>query len=294
MEVQERCTGRSRTVRLEGAVDWMLTLGQSTDRGLVRARNEDYVGAFTPEDQGASPDRGHLFVVADGMGGLDHGHLASRLAGESLRDFYYAREAPSELDKALQSGVLFANWTVFQEGRRSASQRGMGSTLTALAVRDRTAYLAHVGDSRAYLVNGRRIRQLTVDHSRVADLLERGVITEIEAENHPDAHIVLRALGIGSEIEVDIIGPLELRLGDRVVLCTDGLSRLVKPEEIRRLSSGFSPQEACERLVARAKTRGGFDNITVQIIAADSRERTTGLAARLGRVLRALLTRVRP
>jgi serine/threonine protein phosphatase PrpC len=260
----------------------------------VRTRNEDFMGAFAPEDQGASPERGYLFVVADGMGGLDDGDLASRLAVESIRDSYYAQEGPSALDKALRSGVLFANRTVLRQGQRRGSLRGMGTTLTALVVRDSTAYLAHVGDSRAYLVNGRRIRQLTADHSRVGDLLQRGVISEIEAENHPDAHIVLRTLGIGPDIEVDIVGPLELRLGDRVVLCTDGLSRLVKPEEIRRFSVELPPQEACERLVARAKTRGGFDNITVQIIAANPRERPTGLATRLGEAVRALLSRVRP
>ena len=269
---------------------WTLALGQSTDPGLVRSRNEDYAGAFAPADAGAAPDRGHLFVVADGMGGLEAGDVASRLAGESLRDFYYSPDAPAEPDQALRSGVRFANHTVYQAGPRG--RRGaMGTTLTALVIRAGVAYLAHVGDSRAYLVNGRRIRQLTADHSRVAVLVARGVISETEAEHHPDAHIVLRALGIGAEVDVDAIGPLRLRPADRLVLCTDGLSRLVKAEEIRRLSEGFPPQEACDRLVACARARGGFDNITVQIVAAQTAEGRIGLAASVGRALRAWLRR---
>jgi len=275
------------------AVEGTLAVGQSTDRGLVRARNEDYVGAFAPVDRGASPDRGRLFVVADGMGGLDRGDLASRLAAESVRDFYYSGEAPPEPHRALRSAVVFANEVVYQESQRISSRRGMGTTLTVLVVRGGTAYLAHVGDSRAYFVDGRRIRQLTADHSRVGDLLERGIITEADAENHPDAHVILRAVGIGPEIDVDTIGPLALRPGNRVVLCTDGLSRLVKAGEIRKVSAERSPQEACERLVARARARGGFDNITVQIIAVSPREPTRGLAAGLGRAVRAFLTRVR-
>jgi serine/threonine protein phosphatase PrpC len=269
-------------------VDWMPVVGQATDPGLVRARNEDYVGAFAPADLGSPADRGHLFLVADGMGGLEAGDLASRLAGESLREFYYSPDAPPEPGEALRSGVCFANRRVYETARR-ASRRGMGTTLTALVVRDASAYLAHVGDSRAYLVGGGRIRQLTADHSRVAVLVERGVISESDAENHPDAHIVLRALGVGSRVDVDVVGPLRLRPRDRLVLCTDGLSRLVKPEEIRRLSEDYPAQEACERLVACARARGGFDNITVQIVRARAPERRPGLTARAGQAVRSWL-----
>jgi PPM family protein phosphatase len=242
-----------------------VTFAHLTDIGRVRARNEDSLGAFEPDDPELLRSRGRLFVVADGMGGLARGDVASRLAVETLRDTYYEAERLEPLPEALRVSVRIANDAVYRESRLAAGQAPMGTTLTALVIRDHDAYLAHVGDSRAFLVRGRQIRQLTEDHSLVAELVRNGVLSPAEAEHHPSAHVVLQALGIAEDVTIDVQGPLSLHSGDTLVLCTDGLTRQVKPHEIRRLAER-PPRRACEQLVSLANERGGPDNITLQLI----------------------------
>ncbi len=151
---------------------------------------------------------------------------------------------------------------VYRESRVAAGEKPMGTTLTALVIREHEAFLAHVGDSRAFLIRGREIRQLTEDHSLVAELVRDGVLSATEAEHHPSAHIILRALGLAEDVTFEVQGPLALRSGDTLVLCTDGLTRQVRPDEIRRLAESQPPRRACEGLVALANERGGPDNIT--------------------------------
>jgi PPM family protein phosphatase len=242
-----------------------VTFAHLTDMGRVRQRNEDSLGAFEPDDAALLESRGRLFVVADGMGGHARGDVASRIAVETLRDTYYEPQRSEPLPEALRVSVELANEAVYRESRLSAGEQ-MGTTLTALVIRDRDAFLAHVGDSRAFLVRGRQIRQLTEDHSLVAELVRDGVLSSAEAEHHPKAHVILRALGIGEHVAVEVQGPLALRSGDTLILCTDGLTRQVRPQEIRRLAQIRPPSRACERLVSLANERGGPDNITLQLI----------------------------
>lgn len=243
-----------------------VTFAHLTDIGRVRTRNEDSVGAFEPGDPELLRSRGRLFVVADGMGGLARGDVASRLAVETLRDTYYETERSEPLPEALRVSVQIANDAVYRESRLAAGEARMGTTLTALVIRDHDAFLAHVGDSRAFLVRGRQIRQLTEDHSLVAELVRDGVLSPTEAEHHPSAHVVLQALGLAEDVTIDVQGPLSLHSGDALVLCTDGLTRQVKPQEIRRLAESRPPGRACEQLVSLANERGGPDNITLQLI----------------------------
>lgn len=243
-----------------------VTFAHLTDAGRVRTRNEDCHGAFEPDDPELLRSRGRLFVVADGMGGHERGDVASRLAVETLRDTYYDAGRSEPLPDGLRVAVRIANEVVYRESRLTASETPMGTTLTALVIRDHDAFLAHVGDSRAFLVRGRQIRQLTEDHSLVAELVRDGVLSATEAEHHPSAHVILRALGLSENVMIEVQGPLPLRRGDTLVLCTDGLTRLVKPHEIRRLAGSRSPRRACERLVSLANERGGPDNITLQLI----------------------------
>jgi protein phosphatase len=243
-----------------------VTFAHLTDIGRVRARNEDSLGAFEPDDPQLLRSRGRLFVVADGMGGHARGDVASRLAVETLRDAYYEPERSEPLPDALRASVLIANAAVYRESRAAGGDSPMGTTLTALVIRDRDAFVAHVGDSRAFLVRGRQIRQLTEDHSLVAELVRGGVLSATEAEHHPSAHVILKALGLAEDVEIEVRGPLALRSGDMLVLCTDGLTRQVKPPEIRRLAGIRPPRRACERLVSLANERGGPDNITLQLI----------------------------
>ncbi len=251
--------GESRRVAI-------VTFAHLTDIGRVRARNEDFLGAFEPDDPELLRSRGRLFVVADGMGGHTRGDVASRLAVQTLHDAYYGAQRPEPLPEALRVSVQIANEAVYRESGVAAGQEPMGTTLTAMVIRDRDAFLAHVGDSRAFLMRGRQIRQLTEDHSLVAELVREGVLSATEAENHPSAHVVLRALGLAQHVAIEVQGPLPLRGGDTFVLCTDGLSRQVKPHEIRRLAESQAPHRACEELVSLANERGGPDNITLQLI----------------------------
>ena len=256
-----RRAGRAATV----------TFASLTDIGRVRARNEDFLGAFEPDDPVLLPSRGRLFVVADGMGGLARGDVASRVAVEALRAAYYAPGRSESLPDSLRVSVQIANEAVYRESRLAGGDEPMGTTLTALVIRDHDAFLAHVGDSRAFLVRGRQIRQLTEDHSLVAELVRGGVLSKTEAEHHPSAHVILRALGLAEEVEIEVQGPLSLRSGDALALCTDGLTRKVQPDEIRRLARIRPLRRACEKLVSLANERGGPDNITLQLIRFGSR-----------------------
>jgi PPM family protein phosphatase len=237
-----------------------------TDVGRVRSRNEDALGAFEPDDPVLLQSRGRLFVVADGMGGHARGDVASRLAIETLRDAYYEAGRSEPLPEALRRSVQIANDAVYRESQGAGGEAPMGTTLTALVIRDRDAFLAHVGDSRAFLIRGRQIRQLTEDHSFVAELVRGGVLSSTEAEHHPSAHVITRALGLADSLTVELQGPLALRTGDTLLLCTDGLTRQVKPQEIRNLAGIRALRGACERLVSLANARGGSDNVTVQLI----------------------------
>jgi protein phosphatase len=248
-----------------------VTFAHLTDVGRVRARNEDFLGAFEPEDPELLRSRGRLFVVADGMGGHTRGDVASRLAVQTLHEAYYDTRRSEPLPEALRASVQIANEAVHRESGVAAGQEPMGTTLTALVVHDHDAFLAHVGDSRAFLIRGRQIRQLTEDHSLVAELVREGVLSPTEAEHHPSAHVVLRALGLAQDVAIEAQGPLPLRSGDMLVLCTDGLTRQVRPHEIRRMAEGQAPHRACEGLVSLANERGGPDNITVQLIRFGAR-----------------------
>jgi protein phosphatase len=243
-----------------------VTFAHLTHTGRVRTRNEDCLGAFEPENPEVLKARGRLFVVADGMGGHAHGDVASRLAVDTVHDVYYDPARTEPLPDALRIAVHAANEVVFRENKASGSEPPMGTTLTALVIHEHNAFLAHVGDSRAFLARGREIRQLTEDHSLVGELVRSGVLSATEAEHHPSAHVILRALGLAEDVALEIQGPLPLRRGDLLVLCTDGLTRRVAPHEIRWTAGTRSPRRACERLVSLANERGGPDNITVQLI----------------------------
>lgn len=257
-----------------------VTFASLTDAGRVRARNEDCLGAFAPDDPDLLRRRGRLFVVADGMGGHARGDVASRLAVDTVRTAYYEDDHDGELLRALGASVERANEVLYGENAGLGGRATMGTTLTAVVIREGEAFVAHVGDSRVYFVRRREIRQLTEDHSLVSDLVRRGVLSAAEAEHHPSAHVISRAVGTSSAVPVELSGPLPLLGGDTLVLCTDGLSRLVAPGEIRRLAARRAPRLACQRLVALANRRGGPDNITLQVIRiGPSRHVLTAAAA---------------
>lgn len=223
-----------------------------TDIGRARERNEDSYLARNP-----------LFAVADGMGGHRGGNVASALAVETLSRFPLPERAAIAV---LVEGVKRANEQVLERGTADSDLRGMGTTVTALlADRDR-AYLAHVGDSRAYLFRDGELQQLTEDHTLVQRMVREGRITAEEAGRHPQRSVVTRALGVGEDVPVDEL-TLDLHPSDRILLCTDGLTSMVDREAILAiLESEAELQAACDRLVDAANEAGGDDNITVVLL----------------------------
>ncbi len=238
----------------------ILKAAAATDVGMRRRGNEDRY-ALAPEVG--------LYLVADGMGGHTAGQVASELAAESsVRAIEHLQGATSSLSERLRAAVTSANRTIFQTAQQNPEYAGMGTTVVAILAEGERAALAHVGDSRAYLVRGGRIRQLTDDHSIVGELLRRNEISETAAKEHPHRHVLTRALGVREVVEPDLaeITPQD---GDQFVLCSDGLTGHVDDHEIAKVVSELDDlQESCDALVDLANHRGGEDNITVVVAQA--------------------------
>jgi protein phosphatase len=237
-----------------------LAIGASTDTGNLRGQNEDSHIAEL-----------NLFAVADGMGGHNAGEVASAMAIEHLRGVALTGVASAE---AFAQVVRDLNSAIYASATSTTDQRGMGTTLTAaalLAPTDNVAQpsqivIANVGDSRTYLLRAGELRQLSVDHSYVQELVTEGLLTVEEAHTHPRRNIVTRALGIDSQVSVDT-WTIPMFDGDRFMLCSDGLVDEVPLDEITELMQEHSaPQQIAERLVTAAKRHGGRDNITVIVI----------------------------
>jgi len=248
-----------------------------TDVGRARVNNED---AFTIrdlatgekiEESGAQQaidvlDHGVLLALSDGMGGAEAGEVASALVLESLHAAL-ASGAPAKgaIDEQLEAAVLRANQQVL-EAARSENRRGMGATLTALFVRGDEAYIAEVGDSRAYLLRNGRLRQITRDQSLVQLLVDQGVMSPEEARTSTNKNVILQAVGLSSDVRV-AIARLRLRRGDRVLLCSDGVSNAISDAELLQIVAQSDPRNACQTMIALANDRGGDDNQTA--IVAD-------------------------
>ncbi|NLI00851.1 MAG: Stp1/IreP family PP2C-type Ser/Thr phosphatase [Chthonomonadales bacterium] len=239
-------------------------LGLKTDLGAVRENNEDKAEFYEPNDAGVLASRGALYVVADGMGGHAAGQIAAELAIKKVLSEYYDGTADSP-GQALLDAFEVANEHVRSVARAIPGRSGMGTTLTALALVEDQAVLCHVGDSRAYLIRGDQIRQVSEDHSWVAEQVRAGALTEAEAESSPYRNVITQCIGPLAEIAPDI-SAVETQPGDRWLLCTDGLTGHVADHELLAVASGQSPSEACRRLVELANSRGGRDNITVMIV----------------------------
>ncbi len=264
-----------------------IQVGARTDLGRVRSNNEDSFKLVPELD---------LFILSDGMGGEAHGEVASHLAVESIAahcqesgqkpDVPYLvspRQDLNEKTNRLASAVQLANKMIYESAQKHPAQRGMGATVVAIWINDQRLSVAHVGDSRVYLLRSGEFQQVTDAHSLVAEQVRRGILTKEQAESSDMQSVLIRALGIEPEVQVDADEHL-LMEGDVLVLCSDGLSRMVSDIEIAStLLSHNGMQSAADRLIELANEYGGEDNVSVVLVRVEPRPE--GLLARVWRWL---------
>jgi len=259
----------------------LLIIGTSTHPGKQRETNED---SFCVLTGGAAPAGANaVLAVADGMGGHAAGEVASRLAVLRLAEeltsarvhttaAWSAEHVAALLEGAVRDANDFVHCAAESQGRR-----GMGTTLTAVLVAGLSAIVAHVGDSRAYLLRDGELSRLTEDHSWVAEQVATGILTREQAAQHPRRNVITRAIGASREVRVDM-AVVELRVGDRLLISTDGVHGVVPEEELRTIVGDNLPQQASDRLIERANELGGPDNSTAIVALVEPPEATTGSA----------------
>lgn len=235
-------------------------VGEGTDRGRVRDENQDATVFFRTSD-----DVWTLLIVCDGMGGHAGGSQASAIASEAVGQGFADLVETIGPVNALRDSIKAANRQIIHFAERNTELRGMGTTCAVLAVSGNKAYIAHVGDSRVYRIRPQSVEQITKDHSYVQQMMDKGLLSPEQANQHPDANRLMRCLGGESDVDIDVIGPEPVLAGDRYLLCSDGLWGQVSAIEIAAMSMAFSAQDAVNRLINLANERGGPDNISVQI-----------------------------
>jgi len=250
-----------------------LSFAMRSDPGEVRPHNEDFCAGYVPTIPDDAWEHGPIFVVADGLGGHAAGEVASRLATETVVAGWRRTKTPAPRP-ALRDVVRAANTAVYDASLESG-RRGMGTTVTALTLNGHEALLAHVGDSRAYLVRKGACRQLTSDHSRVGEMLRMKLLTPEQAANHPARSQLTRSLGGDPTVQVDVV-TADVAEGDTFVLCSDGLWDSVSRQELADIAGRIggdtvaTPVEAADMLVDLALKRDAPDNVTVVVVHVTS------------------------
>ena len=234
-----------------------------TDIGKLRDMNQDSFYISSPED------KIQLFIVADGMGGYKGGEIASKLAIETSRKYIINNFDLIEHDREsilnlIKSAIEYANLVVFEKAKEDPELANMGTTIDVCLILQNKVYIGHVGDSRVYRKRKDFFRKLTIDHSYVQKLVSDGTITKEEAYNHPKKNMLIKAIGCSTFVEPDVIVKGFLK-DDVLLMCSDGLTNMVKDEEIARVI-GEDPVNACNKLINMANDNGGIDNITAVII----------------------------
>ena len=266
-----KCANQVKTAQTQNVnnVSFRYITATRSDPGCVRTRNED---SFAVERvaNALSNDTDLLLMVADGMGGHNGGQEASRLAVSVVQADYRKAQGQS-VKLALFHAFIAANQAIYSAAQANADLRGMGTTGTAIAIRQNRLSFAHVGDSRLYRLRQGVMEQLSEDHTLIHAMIKDGLLNEEQASNHPDRHIIIRALGTRPTVDVMVSQTEEpVQEFDTYLLCSDGLHDLVSPEEIKSHLQTYPPSEACDQLVVLAKSRGGHDNITVIILQAQN------------------------
>ena len=234
-----------------------------TDVGKLREINEDFY--YIPNEE----DEVQVFILADGMGGYNGGEVASRLATTTALSYIKSNfeNTPKEKEDILnliKSAMEYANMIVYEKSNEEKELEGMGTTLEVCLIHNNKAYIGHIGDSRIYRIRKEFIRKLTHDHSYVQNLVKDGTITEEEARNHPKKNMLMKALGCTAFVEPDVTAKGFIK-DDIILMCSDGLSNMLKDEEIYEIIREEG-ENAAEKLVEKANEKGGYDNITAIVI----------------------------
>lgn len=265
-------------------------IGRVSDAGRSGKNNEDSADTFqarlrTQQNGSALEAPLHVAVVADGIGGNVAGEMASRTAVDTIKDFFRGKEFMAVPDR-LTEAIIAANQQIYERAAADPTLSGMGTTVVAAVIAENRLYVAHAGDSRAYLSRNGQLYRLTLDHTWAQEAIEAGRLTPAQAKDHPNRHVIKRFLGISESVDVDSImidinhGALDpeqihtwpktnailLQPGDSVILCSDGLTDVVDDERIAATVNRYAPQEAAQRLVDQANKAGGPDNITVVVV----------------------------
>lgn len=259
-------------------INWETCLAHAkeTDVGMRRSNNQDSHRVQLAADVPTYLERGHLFVVADGMGAHAAGEYASKIAVEHIPHIYHKHRDRSP-PEALVQAVIEANSEIHRRGEANSEFHNMGTTVSALLLLPQGAVVAHVGDSRVYRVRGGKIEQLTFDHSLVWEMRHGHLLGEqLEVGGIIPSNVITRSLGPKDHVQVDMEGPHPLELGDTFLLCSDGLSGQVPDDEIGPIVATLPPQEAARTLIDLANIRGGPDNITVVIAKVTGQQMVTG------------------
>ena len=235
-----------------------------SDVGFRRRNNQDSRAVMLSPDAETFQSRGHLFIVADGMGGHAVGELASQIAVETIPHAYF-KNRTDDIPAALEAAILDANTAVHEKGSQNLDFHRMGTTAVTLVLGPTGAFAGHVGDSRLYRVRREQIDQLTFDHSLEWELIRRGQLKSTEQLLPDMKHVITRSIGPEEDVEPEVEGPFAVWPGDSFLLCSDGLTGLVKDPEIGAIVKHLPPADACRMLVNLANQRGGPDNITVVI-----------------------------
>lgn len=249
-----------------------------TDIGLRRNNNQDSFAVQAAPDADSWRQRGHLFIVADGMGGHAAGELASKMAADNI-PLTYSKLVNNSPAEAIRTAIEDANSQIHTRGQANIGFHGMGTTSSVLLLRPEGAMVAHVGDSRIYRLRQGQLEQLTFDHSLVWEMMFNSQVPADDLQGIIPRNVVTRSLGPNPAVQVDLEGPFPIEPGDTFMMCSDGLSGQVKDEELGAILGSLAPQEAVQALIDLANLRGGPDNITVIVVRVKE-----GAASRRGAV----------
>ena len=236
-----------------------ITVAAKTDVGRVRKKNEDRCGY---------DERSGIYVVCDGMGGQAAGEVAAELAVKTILEFYGKNQRKGDLEGELRNAITLANTAIRKLADSEPRYHKMGSTVVAIAVAGDKAGVANVGDARGYLLRGGEVKQITVDHSLVAEQVRRGMLKPEEAEKAPWKNVVTRALGGADDVEPDVMS-VDLHPYDRFIVATDGVTKFVPDNKIKEIVAGtYDLQAACRKLVQTALDNGSDDNATAMLLSS--------------------------